>query len=748
MFRFYANFLKKPLYLRELNTADRGRTQALFFSLNWLFILCVCLLIFSMIFLSSELIANIVLIGFLLINMLCLILLHSGNYKFAGNLLNSTVFVVLIVTIFLDVITTAPIRGFSQIGLIIASIALAGLFGSKRLPIVLGALYIIALGIFTIYLYSHANNSLDQEVILDFAGDGMIAIFGGSILIFILRRIYDRSLLAVNIRGSRLELLIKKLKQNETRFHLLSDASFEAVVLTENGRIIEANRAFSDIFGFALTKNNYIQLQDIVRLSDHKKLDSFLAEDNHQSIELNCSRSDGSSLLVELRSSIASNNDTTQRSIVIRDITQERADRNQLEYLAYYDPLTGLANRKLLQERLNQLISNHRDCALILADIDHFKEINDTLGHSFGDSLLQAVGRRLKTAFNEDLLIGRAGGDEFILLVPDITTERMIRNIATAFHAEIVRPVTTEGITIELQCSIGVAYTPIHGLDFNSLLRCADVAMYTSKQTGVEIAIYASILDRHTPRRLQLLSDISRMIREKSFSLHFQPKVELLNSEIQGYEVLSRWQHKQLGAISPSEIIPLAETGNQIHTLTETVIQATFDQLRQWKATNFDPVIAVNVSARNLTDETFVPFVIDSMNRYDILPSQLEFEITESAFMFDPKRALQSVQKIKEIGIRLSVDDFGTGYSSLSYLTDLPVDSLKIDLSFVRKMHQKQKYKMLVSSTIQLGHGLGLSVIAEGIENQETADLLRQMGCDQGQGFYFGKPVPAAAILR
>ncbi|MBW7858365.1 MAG: EAL domain-containing protein [Leptonema sp. (in: Bacteria)] len=452
--------------------------------------------------------------------------------------------------------------------------------------------------------------------------------------------------------------------------------------------------------------------------------------------------------MVELRSSIIPSDIGTTRSVVIRDITQEREHRNQLEYLAYYDPLTGLANRKYLQERVDQLIDHNRGCALILADIDHFKEINDTLGHSFGDSLLQAVGNRLKTAFDEDLLVGRAGGDEFILLVPDITTEQMIRNIATAFHAEIARPVTSEGVTIELQCSIGIAYTPIHGLDFNSLLRCADVAMYTAKQTGIEIAIYAPILDRHNPRRLQLLSDISRMIREKSFSLHFQPKVELLNHKIQGYEALSRWWHKQLGAISPAEIIPLAETSNHIEALTEAIIKSTFEQLNNWKLNSFMPTIAINVSARNLTDETFVPYVIDAMNRYDISPNQLEFEITESAFMFDPKRALHSVQKINEIGIHLSVDDFGTGYSSLSYLTDLPVDALKIDLSFVREMIRKEKHQILVSSTIQLGHSLGLSVIAEGIEDKETANTLRQMGCDQGQGFYFGKPVPAGEILR
>lgn len=237
------------------------------------------------------------------------------------------------------------------------------------------------------------------------------------------------------------------------------------------------------------------------------------------------------------------------------------------------------------------------------------------------------------------------------------------------------------------------------------------------------------------------------MVREKAFELHFQPKVDLINHDIDGYEVLTRWTHPRLGSISPAELIPLAETGNHIGLLTETVIDVTLEQMRSWTP-QFKPTLAVNVSARNLVDEMFPERVIQAIEEYNINPAQLELEITESAFMHDPQRALQSVSRLNQAGITLSIDDFGTGYSSLSYLTDLPVQALKIDLSFIREMIKKEKHQILVSSTIQLAHGLGLAVIAEGVENEDTARALRKMECDFGQGFHFGAPVPAPAIMR
>jgi diguanylate cyclase (GGDEF)-like protein/PAS domain S-box-containing protein len=742
---FRSLFPESPAYLRQLNAAGRERARALFVFLNALILISTAFILALNLLLKPLPTVNVLIAAVIVSSFLCLWLLHNGRPQLAGNIINAVVFSVILYLTYLDATGVHPLHGFTQTGMMAAGLALAGLFGSKRLPLVFGLIYSLTLVALVFYLSSLHHWSALRRSTVEFTLDGIIALAAGSILIFLLRRIYDRSLAAISTRNRRLERFLSSLRRSEERFHRLSDASFEAVVLSQDGRILEANRAFTELFGH--NADDDVTIEGLVSAEHRDRLRSLLNSDSRKSAELLCKRKDGSTLLVEARSSIIKNPDSAVRSVVMRDITNERKNLEQLEHLAYHDALTGLGNRKLLQQTTESILVEGRRCAILLADLDRFKEINDTLGHPFGDALLQGLAHRIRESFPAPFLTCRTGGDEFTLLIPDPDGESMVRDIAQSFSDAINRALRTDGVTLEMQCSIGASYSPNHGSDFEALFRCADVAMYAAKRSGTGIAVYASILDLHNPRRLMLLSDLGRMVRERAFELHFQPKVDLINHDIDGYEVLTRWTHPRLGSISPAELIPLAETGNHIGLLTETVIDVTLEQMRSWTP-QFKPTLAVNVSARNLVDEMFPERVIQAIEEYNINPAQLELEITESAFMHDPQRALQSVLRLNQAGITLSIDDFGTGYSSLSYLTDLPVQALKIDLSFIREMIKKEKHQILVSSTIQLAHGLGLAVIAEGVENEDTARALRKMECDFGQGFHFGAPVPAPAIMR
>lgn len=414
-----------------------------------------------------------------------------------------------------------------------------------------------------------------------------------------------------------------------------------------------------------------------------------------------------------------------------------------LEVMAHHDSLTGLANRSLLHKQLNQKLQKNPglSAALLLLDLDRFKEINDTLGHHIGDKLLQKIGPRLSRLLaQKDTLLCRLGGDEFTVLIYDIKDENSIWNYAESLLNCLRKPFSIDSMILEIDVSIGIAVYPNDGNNSHALLRSADVAMYEAKRKGGGIARYDSATDKHTPERLALIAELGTAIREKQLLLHYQPKVDLKSGTVNGFEALVRWQHPQMGLLYPDKFIPLAEVSDAIHALTHAVVDCALAQQKQWHDAGHHFSVAINLSARNLIDERCVNTIETLLQEYGTESGMLELEITETALMQDPDGAVLLLNRISELGVKLSIDDFGTGYSSLSYLRRLPIDALKIDREFVDDMLNNEQDSIIVRSTIALAHNLNLKVIAEGVEDESTLTELHKMGCDIAQGYHISRP--------
>jgi diguanylate cyclase len=416
---------------------------------------------------------------------------------------------------------------------------------------------------------------------------------------------------------------------------------------------------------------------------------------------------------------------------------------------ALHDPLTGLPNRELFADRVGQAIRTAdremRPAALLLLDLDRFKDVNDTLGHHHGDQLLVEVGQRLFGALREADTVARLGGDEFAALLPGATAEGA-GAVADKLRAALQQPLSIDGIALDLDASIGIAVYPEHGNDAAELLQHADVAMYVAKQAHLRFLVYDPAVDQHSPRRLALLGGLRRALELDELVLHYQPKADLRSGEIRSVEALVRWQHPDHGLLGPGEFIPLAERTGLIHPLTHWVLDAALDQAAQWQRAGLPLSVAVNISTRCLLDPAFPDQVTGQLATWQIPPDRLVLEITESAVMADPTRALEVLGRLHSLGVGLAVDDFGTGYSSMAYLKELPVDELKIDRSFVSQMATSPSDAVIVRSTIDLGHNLGLHVVAEGVETQHAWQELTALGCDMAQGYYLGRPMPAADL--
>ncbi|UTA49081.1 EAL domain-containing protein [Simiduia sp. 21SJ11W-1] len=433
-----------------------------------------------------------------------------------------------------------------------------------------------------------------------------------------------------------------------------------------------------------------------------------------------------------------------------RDVTEKRRYLAEMEYQAQHDSLTGLPNRNFMYRTIKEQLSERPESqkmALLLIDLNRFKDLNDTLGHLIGDKLLKQIGPRLQDELSDvDSFVARLGGDEFAVFLPQIRNPQQAVVIAHRLLEAIREPYELEGFNSEIGAAIGISLRPDQANDVSTLMRYADVAMYNAKSQYSGITIYSPEIDPHSPKRFALMSDLRRAIRANELMMYFQPKVELHTGRLHGFEALLRWNHATMGFVPPGDFIPMAEATDIIHPLTEWVLEASIRQCREWHRRRFYVSVAVNLSTRNLLDER-LPKKLEAMLAKNELPaSALELEITESAIMEDPSRALLLLQQISDLGVRLSIDDFGTGYSSLAYLKRLPVQALKIDYSFVRLLLQDKQDEVIVRSTVNLGHNLGLHVVAEGVEDQATLDCLKEMGCNQAQGYFLGRPMPAADV--
>jgi len=443
----------------------------------------------------------------------------------------------------------------------------------------------------------------------------------------------------------------------------------------------------------------------------------------------------------------------TWSAILLAANISRRLERKNaiLVHQALHDELTDLPNRTLLYDRLEQAIhdgrQNHKPGALLVMDLDRFKDINDTLGHTSGDLLLQQVGSRIQTQIRDSDTVARLGGDEFAVLLPGIDAGQAVR-YARNIISILERPIVIEGMYLDTEISIGISLYPDHGEEADTLIRRADVAMYQAKQKNSGCFVYEPESDPYSLRRLSLMGELRHALEHDGLTLHYQPKVDLQTGDVISVEALLRWIHPQHGFIGPDEFIPLAERSGLIRPLTQWVLNAALRQCHLWRKAGMDLTVAVNFSARNLAESRLPDQVSGLLEAWDLPASSLVAEITESAIMDDPLHANKILMRLQEIGVRASIDDFGTGYSSLAALGRLPVAEIKIDRSFVTDMLSNPKHEVIVRSTIDLGHNLGRAVTAEGVEDADTLEKLRELGRDKAQGFYMSRPLPASELAQ
>lgn len=433
-------------------------------------------------------------------------------------------------------------------------------------------------------------------------------------------------------------------------------------------------------------------------------------------------------------------------SMLSKHLRQQNA---RLVHQALHDELTDLPNRNLLYDRLDQALHhahrNHCPLALFLMDLDRFKDVNDTLGHHFGDYLLQQVGKRVLATLRETDTVARLGGDEFAILLPATDCQAALM-CADKLLAALDTPIPVSGMSLAIKTSIGIALYPQHGLDTETLLQHADVAMYQAKRSNSGYRLYEHEQDPHSVRRLSLIAELRDAIVNNQLFLHYQPKVNLKQQRSIGVEALVRWRHPQLGELTPEEFVPLAEQNGLIGPLTDWVLNEAIQQCQDWRARGINLRIAINLSAHSLHNLQLPDQIATRLAQATLSPNQLDIELTESAMMSDVARANDIFERLAKMGIGLAIDDFGTGMSSLSYLKRLPVNELKIDKSFVTDMVIDENNAVIVRSIIDLAHNIGREVVAEGVQDLDTLQLLEILGCDTAQGYYISRPLNAAEL--
>jgi diguanylate cyclase (GGDEF)-like protein len=436
--------------------------------------------------------------------------------------------------------------------------------------------------------------------------------------------------------------------------------------------------------------------------------------------------------------------------LVARASRTLRHQASENHHQATHDSLTGLPNRVLFHDRADRAMAasarHGTGVAVLLADLDRFKEINDTLGHRHGDAVIQEVGRRLSARVRQSDTVARLGGDEFAILLGDIAHPTDAAAVAGDLAQALEAPFVVEGLELDVRASFGFACSPDDGDDPDTLLQRADVAMYIAKASHSGCEAYRPDQDHYSAERLELAADVRRALDEDELVLFYQPKIDLANGRATGVEALVRWRHPTRGLLGPGAFLPVVESTELMKPLTSRVLDLALAQSRAWRDAGLDLEVAVNVSARNVNDLRLPGEVAALLDRHGVPADRLELELTESALLDDPSRARRVLDELHALGLTLAVDDFGTGYASLAYLTELPVDVLKIDQSFVRNLPHDLQSTAIVRFSVDLGRTLGMHVVGEGVETVEVADALRASGCDLGQGYLWARPMPADEI--
>ena len=431
--------------------------------------------------------------------------------------------------------------------------------------------------------------------------------------------------------------------------------------------------------------------------------------------------------------------------------TEIGAREEQIRHQGSHDSLTGLPNRRLFLDHLALWIASAKRrgtlVGMAMMDLDRFKEVNDTLGHSLGDDLLVEIGRRLQQTIRGSDIVARLGGDEFAVMF-ESTAPASAVELAQRIGRALDTPFQLGGVSIDVKASMGIALHPLHAEDAGTLMKRADIAMYQAKRNHSAYALYESGRDEHSMRRLAIISELRQAVASGALELDFQPKIDIATRRAVHAEALVRWRHPVYGLMPPDEFIPLAEQSGDIGIITKWVLKKAIEECARWNHAGFDLGVAVNLSALDLYDAGLAAFIGELLQDQRLDPSKLVLEITESAVMKDAAYALKTLREVKARGITLAIDDFGTGYSSLAHLKRLPVDELKIDKSFVIHLSEDTIDDcVIVRSTIDLGHNMGLKVVAEGLENADGLGILKRFGCDMAQGYFISRPMPAQQLL-
>jgi diguanylate cyclase (GGDEF)-like protein/PAS domain S-box-containing protein len=549
--------------------------------------------------------------------------------------------------------------------------------------------------------------------------------------------------------------LEEEIRKSNEKYRLIAEHSSDLIsLIDENGDFDYVSPSFSSVLGYALShleSGNFFDLivpQYLDYVKEKIETCFYRGKDKLQ-IEFQLQNIAGESIDVEATFNLVKNHGDTDKdllTLVIRDIRERKKIEEEISYLAYHDSLTGLSNRRLFMNDLRTAIIDQEfsrsKLALLFIDIDNFKAINDQCGHDVGDCLLVHVAKNLKKSLQPKDLIARLGGDEFIILLKDIESNEAVEAYLKELFQKAQQPIIIGKQSYYISFSVGVAIFPDDGKNGEDLLKNADAALYNIKTQGKNgYAFYDKKLENESLEKRLLENAMRDAISDEQFYLEYQPKFNIKTGRIIGMEALVRWNHPIIGKISPGKFIPLAEETGMIIPLGEWIIKESCKQVVEWDKKNYPPLpVSINVSVRQFGDNEFITKVEQILKETKVNPAMLEFEVTESVFA-DVKNAAVILQQIRKLGIKVSIDDFGTGYSSLTYIKHLPIDTLKLDQSFVKDIHVNDESRAIVKAVITLANTIGINVIAEGVEIKEQIEKLMNEGCVCGQGYYFSKPL-------
>ncbi|UQZ83009.1 Cyclic di-GMP phosphodiesterase Gmr [Paenibacillus konkukensis] len=560
----------------------------------------------------------------------------------------------------------------------------------------------------------------------------------------------------ISIRNdiSLLKKMEEDIRKSEEMYRLITENSSDLIsIIDAEGRFLYVSPSHHSLLGYELSDFERRYMYEWIHEEDRETFHKAVQEQ----------RITGkSSLLLEFRIHTKHNDDYDMETrinpvidpsgtvssliLVMRNITERKSSERKIRHLAYHDTLTDLPNRRLFMDRLRKEIHQAKQLRLQLAimflDLDRFKNINDSLGHEAGDLILIEAAQRISQCIRSNDMVARLGGDEFIVLLTNISSSEEVESISRRIQTSLQEPIGFSGKSFHISCSMGIAIFPVDGREPKELMKRADMALYAVKDSGRNgISFFRLDMEERSLERILLENELKKAIQQEQFHIDYQPKLDLATGELIGMEALVRWNHPELGRIPPNKFIPIAEETGLILPLGEWVLRRGCEQNKKWQDQGYLPLkLSVNLSVRQFYQSDLLVKIKEILQQTGLEPQWLELEVTESVFS-DMDNAAAILQKIRDLGIHTSIDDFGTGYSSFGYIQRLPIDTLKIDASFIRDIHQNKESHAIVKAILTIAQTLGLNVIAEGVENEEQLAVLSEDGCDQGQGFLFSKPL-------